>query len=214
MKIIAVSGWKDSGKTTLCREIIRELAARGISSGYIKHTQESALSGADTDSGSVAAMGAAALLWGGDGFRMESAFENGKPPDPYEAAGKFFPSADVVILEGGKDLALPKIWVARPDEDPPDAPGIFAVYDRHRPGDGANRYGGDEIGRLASEIARERERSKRAARVYIGGTELPMKDFVAGFVAGGVTGMLGALKKTEGMDGAGEIRVYIRRGNK
>jgi molybdopterin-guanine dinucleotide biosynthesis protein B len=117
----------------------------------------------------------------------------------------------MVILEGGKDLALPKIWVAGPDEPVPDLPGIFAVYDRHRGGDGGRRYGEGEIDRLASGIMSKLDFSRRSARVYVGGMELPMKDFVADFVAGGVRGMLDTLKRPDGMDESAEVRVYIKK---
>ncbi|MDR3076810.1 MAG: molybdopterin-guanine dinucleotide biosynthesis protein MobB, partial [Synergistaceae bacterium] len=37
--MIAVSGYKDSGKTTLCRAILSALSSRGLSVGYMKRTQ-------------------------------------------------------------------------------------------------------------------------------------------------------------------------------
>jgi len=215
MKIIAVSGYKDSGKTTLCRELIRLLSERGISVGYIKRTHEDVTSSAGTDSGSVTAVGIPALLWGDDGFRTEIASSDNHQSDPYEVAGKFFPAVDMVVLEGGKNLALPKIWVSRPDENVPDVPGIIAVYDRYQGGDGECRYGANETGRLASDIAGKLKLAPRSARVYVGRRELPLKDFVADFVAGGVMGMIGALKKPadpaddneEGYD----VRVYVKK---
>ena len=152
MKIIAVSGYKDSGKTTLCRELIRALSGRGFSVGYIKRTKEDATSSVGTDSGSVAAIGVPALLWGNDGFRMEIASSNNPQPDLYEVAGKFFPAADVVVLEGGKDLAIPKKWVSRQGEKTPDVPGIIAVYDRYQESDGEHRYGTDDLDSLVSYI--------------------------------------------------------------
>ena len=210
MNIIAVSGYKDSGKTTLCRELIRELSGHGLSVGYIKHTRDNVLSSADTDSGSVAIAGTPALMWGDDGFRMELASLDNDQPNPYEIAGKFFPAADIVILEGGKDLALPKIWVSGRGENVPDTPGIFAVYDRCREGDGERRYGVNDIGRLASAIADKVSLASRSAQVYIGCRELPMKEFVADFVTGGLMGMIGALKKPDGMDENGDISVYVK----
>jgi molybdopterin-guanine dinucleotide biosynthesis protein B len=209
MKVIAVSGFKDSGKTTLCRALVGELSRRGLSVGYIKRTQERVFSDPGTDSGSIAALGVPALLWGEDGLRLESPCGNDSE-DTYKIAGKFFPDADIVILEGGKNLPLPKIWVARPGEQVPPVPGIFAVYDRHGPGDGDKRYGRCDLGALVCDIASRADFAESVARVYVGDMELPMKGFVADFVAGGVKGMLGSLKKPGGMDEAGDVRVYIR----
>ena len=209
MNIIAVSGYKDSGKTTLCRELIRALSALGMVVGYIKRTQENVTSSVVTDSGSVTANGTTSLLWGDDGFRMEIESPDNFNTDPYEVAGKFFPAADIVILEGGKDLILPKIWVSLPGENVPDAPGIFAVYDRHLEGDGGRRYGANDLDRLVSDVSGKVKLSRRCARVYIGNRELPMKDFVADFVAGGLMGMLGALKKWDDAEDESEVRVYI-----
>ena len=211
MKIIAVSGYKDSGKTTLCRVLIQKLSDRGLSVGYIKRSHENVISSSDTDSGSVATIGTPSLLWGDDGFSMEIKSPDNRQTDPYEVVGKFFPTSDIVILEGGKDLVLPKIWVSCPDEETPDLPGIFAVYDRRRAGDGGRRYGIDDLDRLVSVITDKAELSFRSARVYIGARELPMKDFVADFISGGVTGMIGALKKPDGADEEGDVRVYIRK---
>ena len=211
MKIIAISGYKDSGKTTLCRRLIQILSGHGFSVGYIKRSHENVTSSSGTDSGSVAAVGTPSLLWGDDGFRMEIKAPDAHQTDPYEIAGRFFPTAGIVILEGGKDLALPKIWVSRPNEDTPDLPGIFAIYDRHQEGDGGRRYGAGDLDRLALVIAGKAELSSLSARVYIGNRELPMKDFVADFISGGIMGMIDALKKPDGTDGEEGVRVYIKK---
>jgi molybdopterin-guanine dinucleotide biosynthesis protein B len=213
LKIIAVSGYKDCGKTTLCRALLAALSERGLSVGYIKRTREPVAPDPGTDSGSVGALGVPALLWGDGAFRLEEAFDKGREPDAYEAAGRFFPEADVVILEGGKGLCLPKIWVAKPGEEGgfAEGSGVFAVYDRFGPGDGHRRYGAGDLDRLVSDVARMAAPERRSARVFCGGKELPMKDFVADFVAGGLKGMLGALKKPGG-DLSQDIRVYVKKG--
>ena len=85
------------------------------------------------------------------------------------------------------------------------------MYYRHLGGDGGRRYGDGEIERLVSGIMAKPDFARRSARVYVGGMELPMKDFVADFVAGGVRGMLDALKRPNGMDESAEVRVYIKK---
>lgn len=206
MRIISVSGFKDSGKSTLCRALLERLAARGLKVGYVKRTQEFVGSGADTDSGAACAMGADVLLWGEGSFRYESAAKDANLATPYEVAARFFPDADAVLLEGGKELALPKIWVLREGEEKPDYPGIFALYDRWGTGDGAAVYGGGELDRLASDLAEKIAPDQRSTRVYAGGREMPLKGFIADFVGGAIMGMLRSLKGLE----PGGVRVYIR----
>lgn len=62
IRIVAVSGSKDSGKTTLCRKLIKELSEMGIMTGYIKRTAEDVLSEKNTDTGSVSDMGIGSVL--------------------------------------------------------------------------------------------------------------------------------------------------------
>ena len=42
--VVGVCGYKDSGKTTLCREILERLEARGVRTGFVKRTAERVLS--------------------------------------------------------------------------------------------------------------------------------------------------------------------------
>ncbi|MDR1481470.1 MAG: molybdopterin-guanine dinucleotide biosynthesis protein MobB [Synergistaceae bacterium] len=210
MNVIAVSGYKGSGKSTLCRTLISALTTRGFSVGYIKRTQESVASPPDTDSGAANQLGVPSLLWGEESLRFETLCGHAGELDVRDLAGRYFPRADVVILEGGKYLRLPKIWVVKDGEDVPESVGVFAVYDRHGPGDGGLVYGPGDIDRLVSDIADMTERYGSPARVYIDGYELPMKDFVASFLAGGVRGMLETLKNPSEQSVSGEIRLYLK----
>jgi molybdopterin-guanine dinucleotide biosynthesis protein B len=210
MNIIAVSGYKDSGKSSLCRALIGDLKSRGFEVGYIKRTRDCAASPPDTDTGAVNAIGAPALLWGGGSLRFETRCAPSDEADVRELAGRYFPCADVVILEGGKDLDLPKIWVAKDGEPVPDVPGVFAVYDRHIRGREGRVYGGDCLKFLVADIMEMMSGSSgAAARVYIDDRELPLKDFVGMFIAGGVRGMLGTLKLPSRRGGGGKVRIYL-----
>lgn len=210
MILISVSGYKDSGKTSLCRVLISALSSRGFKVGYIKRTQEFVASFQDTDSGAALSLGVDALLWGEGSFRYERLEPDGWEMEVRRVAGMFFPDVDIVILEGGKELDSPKIWVRKEGEALPDYPGIFAVYDRHGGGDGSKVYGKDDIERLVDEIASLASKNEKSARVFLEEGELPMKGFVADFVAGGIRGMLGALKvKSDGW-AKGDVRVYLK----
>ena len=41
MMLLSVAGYKDCGKSSLCRELLALFLKRGYSVGYIKRTQES-----------------------------------------------------------------------------------------------------------------------------------------------------------------------------
>jgi molybdopterin-guanine dinucleotide biosynthesis protein B len=206
IKIVAVAGSKNSGKTTLCRKLMEELVKKGIRTAYIKRTSEEVLSIDGTDSGSVIRDGTEALLWGSDGVRHEAKV----PADisPLQIASRYFPDSELLILEGGKKLSLPKIWVKTPGEDVPGYPGIFMIYDRNVIGEGGFTYGSGSEARMAERLARlVRGKTYRSAKVYVGDHPMPLKDFVADFIRGGILGMLSALKG--GSDLSVPVRIYL-----
>lgn len=193
--IVAVSGFKNSGKTTLCQNLIQKLRLAGIKGGYIKHTSENVLlSPSNTDTGRLLADETNAVYWGRDGVRVES----GMTFDMDNLAflvSHCFPNADIVLLEGGKNLALPKIWVRSKDEKEASYPGIFMIYDRFSRGDGNETFGSGDEELMAEKLSSLAcGAAYRSADVYIGRQQLPMKDFVADFLCGGIMGMLSSLK--------------------
>ncbi|QTX31573.1 molybdopterin-guanine dinucleotide biosynthesis protein MobB [Aminithiophilus ramosus] len=131
--VVAVSGFKDSGKTTLCVELVERLKERGVDVAFIKHSCESPLSGASTDSGRILMRGVPALLWSDEGVRLERAGDLSLEEIVY----RFFPAVDIVLVEGAKSLPLPRIWVAPggrcPRRSPASSPattGLGAKADR------------------------------------------------------------------------------------
>ncbi|GHV58060.1 molybdopterin-guanine dinucleotide biosynthesis protein MobB [Synergistales bacterium] len=211
MIVIAISGWKNSGKSTLCRELLKIISETGLKVGYIKRTNENTASPDSTDTGAAAALGFPSLLWGADSLRYESANRNAASADPRALAAAAFPDADIVLLEGGKNLKLPRVWVLGENETPPTddkITGIFAYYDRFGSGDENDRYGAGDVRRLASRLTGMARQGARSARVYIDNDELPLNEFVADFMAGAVRGMLGSLKNPKGLSGG--IKVYVK----
>ena len=206
IRIVAVSGKKDSGKTTLCRKLLRELDGMGIRTGYIKRTAEDVLSEKNTDTGSVSDMGIGSVLWGRDGLRYE--LTASEDTTPYYIASRYFPEAEIIILEGGKNLHLPKIWVRSEGEVRPEYPGILMIYDRGGNKDSSLVYCGGEEKEMALRLASMvRGKAYRSSKVYFGDSPLPMKDFIADFIRGSILGMLASLKG--GKDPEKTIRIYI-----
>ncbi len=207
IRIVSVSGYKNSGKSTLCRALLTELLTLGVRTGYIKRSDESiALSPPNTDTGAAAECGVETLLWGADGLRMES---KAVTATPSSIAARYFPDAELLILEGGKSLSLPKIWVLSKGDAVPDYPGIFMVYDRYSPKGDNKRFfvAGEERLMATRLLSLVRGSAYRSSRIYIGDRPLPMKDFIADFVRGSVLGMLASLKGGDNPDAP--IRIYL-----
>lgn len=205
IKIFAVSGFKNSGKTTLCMKLLEELGRLGVRTGYIKRTADDALSSRGTDTGRAAELGVSSALWGSDGLRIESPAAE---ISPEQIVSRYFPDAEIVIVEGGKYLNLPKIWVESGEARPQEVTGVFMIYDRSFGSDGKMRFGpGDEAVMARRLAASVRGDFYRSTKIYIGERPLPMKDFIADFIRGGVLGMLSSLKG--GNDTSDGVRVYI-----
>jgi molybdopterin-guanine dinucleotide biosynthesis protein B len=108
MRAVNIVGFKDTGKTTLCAEIIRELASMGIQAGSLKFTHQAGLDKPGTDtskllevSPAVAAIGESesAIFW-----KQKRSFADMLP---------LF-GLDMLVVEGGKDLGvMPRIVIAR-----------------------------------------------------------------------------------------------------
>lgn len=110
-RIVAVSGVKNSGKTTLLEHIIPILKNRGISAAVIKHDGhefEPDVPGTDTrrclESG---ASGCA--IFSGQRFMVVKE----EPGMDEVRLMKAFPEADLILLEGFKNSSYPKLEVVR-----------------------------------------------------------------------------------------------------
>jgi molybdopterin-guanine dinucleotide biosynthesis protein B len=113
MKIVAVVGFSESGKTRLIARLIGELKRRGLRAYAVKrcsHGFSLDTEGKDTSEFTEA---------GADGVAMVSpdawaALSKVPVADVPALAGRLFPDADVVLVEGGKESAgLLKIEVLR-----------------------------------------------------------------------------------------------------
>lgn len=137
---VAPSG---SGKTTLLRRLVPVLTGRGLRIGYLKHAHHRfELDVPGKDSYEVRAAGARqVLLASQQRWALQSEpEERGKDPALEEMLGRFDADRlDLVLVEGFKHAAYPKIEVHRPTlgKPPlyPQDPDIIAVItDRELPG--------------------------------------------------------------------------------
>ena len=109
-KIIAVSGVKNSGKTTLLAKLIPALKARGVSCAVIKHDGHGfAADREGTDTCRLLASGAmGAAIFDGEKFQAVK-----YAAVTEEDLFSLYPEADLILLEGFKWTAYPKIEIVR-----------------------------------------------------------------------------------------------------
>lgn len=200
--MIALSGFKNSGKTSLARALLTLFADKGLSVGYVKHTDKDVLSDLSTDSGSVTALGIPALYWGPDGLRKEI-------PGQLSADNlqSFFPGFDLVLVEGAKSVSLPRIWVGTLSSVPQDVAGIFAVYDRSlSSGDDTFLFAPGEEEALADCVEKYlTERGGSTAELYVRRERIPLKPFIARMLAGTLAGIIGPLKGVNSLQNGADI---------
>lgn len=207
--ILAVSGFKNSGKTTLCLKLASCLRQMGVRVGFVKHTHEKIMEGMETDTGRFLSEGFPSVLWGPDGLRSET---KGEETGLERAVGGLLQGVELVLLEGGKDLRLPRIWVGSPETSPDGIQGVLAWYVREgNCREGPSFFPGEEenlarfiSGRLG--VGGEEDRFN----LEVDGKEIFLKPFLAVYLRESIQGMLRALKNTEGR----EIAIRIRKGSK
>src|SRR5512135_1166605 len=109
MKIVAVVGFSESGKTRLIVRLIQELKRRGARVAALKRCPHGfSLDTEGKDSADFSRAGA-------DGVGLISpdswaALGRSRSAVPSRLASRFFPEADVVLIEGGRDVrGTPKI---------------------------------------------------------------------------------------------------------
>jgi molybdopterin-guanine dinucleotide biosynthesis protein B len=115
MRVIGVAGWSGSGKTTLITKVIPVLVGRGLKVATVKHAHhEFDLDRPGKDSWLHREAGASEVMVASS-RRWALIHElRGEPEPPLaELLDKLSP-ADLVIVEGFKRLAYPKLEVYRP----------------------------------------------------------------------------------------------------
>lgn len=132
MKIFGIVGWKNSGKTTLVAALVREFCARGLRVSTVKHAHHAFdLDRPGKDSYQHRDAGAHEVLITSHG-RWALLHELRGAPEPALAGLlQHMSPVDLVLVEGFKDEAHPKLEVRRRDSSgPPLAdtdPHIMAI---------------------------------------------------------------------------------------
>jgi molybdopterin-guanine dinucleotide biosynthesis protein B len=112
--VIGIAGWKKSGKTTLAVRLIAELTRRGYRVASVKHAHHDfQIDGGHTDSARHRQAGAAEVaIVSGRRWAIVHELEGEGEPDFADVLAWLAP-ADIVVVEGYKSAAIPKIEARR-----------------------------------------------------------------------------------------------------
>ncbi len=112
--IIGIAGWKKSGKTTLAVRLVEEFTQRGFRVATVKHAHhEFQVDDGETDSARHrrAGAGQVAIV---SGNRSAVITEHVDQPEPnFDEVIRWLAPADLIIVEGYKSAAIPKIEARR-----------------------------------------------------------------------------------------------------
>jgi molybdopterin-guanine dinucleotide biosynthesis protein B len=182
--VIGIAGWKKSGKTTLAERLIAEFTRRGFKVATVKHAHHDfQIDDAQTDSARHRRAGASQVAIVSR-KRWALVKELGREPQPdlAEVVGWLGP-CDLIIVEGYKSAAIPKIEArrseARGHEPLADKdPDVIAIAADH-PTDGCDRpvFSLDDIAGIAGFIAENMglQKTKVGPEAEVPATAVPAK---------------------------------------
>ncbi|MCO4316166.1 molybdopterin-guanine dinucleotide biosynthesis protein B [Phyllobacterium sp. 21LDTY02-6] len=161
-RIFGITGWKNSGKTTLTERLVDELVRRGWIVSTVKHAHHDFdIDHEGTDSHRHRRAGAKEVAIISDRrWALMHELQDEAKPQLSELIARLAP-CDIVLVEGYKRERHKKIEVRRTEARSTDSlaandPAIVAIAADHRPLDtGLPVYSLNDIGGLADLVERE-----------------------------------------------------------
>jgi len=165
--IIGIVGWSGTGKTTLIERLLAIFVACGLKVATIKHAHHALRPGDDRADGARHARAGAfqVMVVGAQQWEIAGVLQDTPPPSLDEAAARLG-QVDLILVEGFKSAALPKIEVRRAGTSPgrplADAdPDIVAIASDHPVAtSGPAVFALDDVAAIAAFIAKRMELSR------------------------------------------------------
>ncbi len=215
--VVGICGASGSGKTTLLTKLLPELRARGLKVGVLKHhghggpvATPAEWQGKDSQRLSAAGAARVGLAHPG-GVWLEAPGLAGAGPRALSA--RLMAGLHLVIVEGFKSAAIPKIEVVAPDRAPllPPAGQLLALARRGGQGQEAGLpvLDADNPAALADFLlaaVKPVTPPAEPAKLFLDGQELPLNAFVSTILSGMLRGFVSSLK---GSGNAEKIEVRL-----
>ena len=198
VRIVAVVGHSNTGKTFLLTRLIREFKRRGVRTFALKHCAHGfSLDLEDKDTWEFARAGAdgVALVSPGEWAVLRTT----QVPGLRVLAREAFPEAEVILVEGGKhEPGLKKIEVLSPNRSgiplTPPAELLAVVSEKAAPaGLEAPVFAPAQAADICDFILSQKEESMAEIELIIDGQPVPLNAFVREFIEKTVAGMVTAL---------------------
>ena len=160
MKVYGVTGWKDSGKTTLTERLLAEMVRRGLAVSSVKHAHhDTEIDHPGRDSFRHRAAGAGQVIVASPVRWALMTELRGAPEPPLEALLARLHPVDLVLVEGFKRAPHPKIEAHRTETGrpllAPENPTVRAVASNGSPAVAVPLFHLDDIAGIADFILRE-----------------------------------------------------------
>jgi molybdopterin-guanine dinucleotide biosynthesis protein B len=219
---VCIVGSKDSGKTSVAKELIAELSGRGLRVAAAKHSHHDFnFSAKGRDTALFEEAGAQTVFFVGE--KQTVCTHRLKEEEKLTVAlSRYASGADVLVAEGWRRSALPKVLVflekekASEREFPANIAAVVCPVKLE--GGAATLYNAPvapphfkpgQVKELADfllsgVLARPEE---PAATITLNGEYLPAKGFVQQFVIGGLLGMISTLRGVENIE---SVQVSVR----
>ncbi len=198
--VISIVGKKNSGKTTLLIELIKELKERGYSVGIIKHIHHDIeISDVDkegTDSFKHFKTGADVVVVAGN--RLLALFQNLTEKKTIAEITHLLPEINILLTEGFKIEKMPKIEVVREDEPicKKEDNLVAIVSDKFFNLD-IPHFGFNEYEKIADFIENDfiKKKSYKETFLFIDGKNILLNGFVQKIFKETILGMIRTLHK-------------------
>ncbi|TAN62741.1 molybdopterin-guanine dinucleotide biosynthesis protein B [bacterium] len=212
--IVSITGLSGSGKTTLLEKVVTELTKRGYTVATLKHDAHGFdIDREGKDSWRHAKAGAVSVaLSSPEKFVVIKNVKKEWPPE--RIIHSYLTGADVVITEGYKKSAFPKIEVVRKAvSSKPVCAGdekLLAIMSDTKIKSKAPVYNINAFKKAADIIEKQIIKKHIDAKLTLiaDGQVISLKPFIEALLREGVRGMIQSLKGCEGIE---EIEIRIKR---